>query len=257
MPLPRNRLDSGLADGDPGLICYLPLGDPLAPGDAADRYVAAGVDVIEIGIPVPHPYLDGSSVRDSMARALAAGMTVDRAAQETARLRERYPSQAMVWVTYGPAVDEDSLVTLAARAGVDGVLFPEPARYFSGLARRLRDVDVHHLHFLHRDASDAEVEQARASGGYVMLQAIHGQTGTGRPDEPLPDSRAQIARLRAAGVTAPIALGVGISTAAHVRQAVAMGADAVIVGTAVLNAALAGPETLDALLRDLRAVEDP
>lgn len=247
------RLDRRLAERRPGLICYLPLGDPRAAGDAADRYVAAGVDVLEIGVPVPNPYLDGAVVRDSMARALHAGTTIERVAEQTARLRERYPDQAMVWMTYGPIVREEHLVALAAAAGVDGVLFPEPARHFADLARRFAEVDVHLLHFLPRDPSELDVVQARTSGGYVMLQAVEGQTGSGRQRARLPDSRSQIGRLRAAGVRTPVALGVGISTPAQVRQALAMGADAVIVGSAVLRAALRGPGPLDALLARLRA----
>lgn len=250
---PRNRLDRGFSSGGPGLICYLPLGDPLAVDGLADRYVEAGVDVLEIGVPVPNPYVDGAKVRSSMARALAAGMTPQRAAEEIARLRDRFPEQAMVWMSYGSAVDQTELVALAASARVDGVLFPESARHFHDLAGWLLDDDIHLLHYLPRDAPDVDVEQARGSGGYLMLQAVGGLTGVSRADAPLPDSRPLMEQIRASGVQTPIALGIGLSTAEHVHQAVDMGADAVIVGSAVLDAARLGPGELDGLLRQLRA----
>jgi tryptophan synthase alpha subunit len=247
-----NRLDRGFASGGPGLICYLPLGDPLAVDALAERYVEGGVDVLEIGVPAANPYLDGPLVRASMARALAAGMTLERIAEETARLREQYPEQAMIWMGYGAWTAEDDVVRLAAATGVDGVLFPEPARWFTRMQERLAAADVHLLQFLLRDAGPLDVEHARTAGGYLMLQAVGGATGTGTPDGRLPDSSGLIQRIREAGVRAPIALGVGISTPDQVRAAVGMGADAAIVGTTVLQAALDGADPLRRTLRELR-----
>ena len=251
-----NRLDRGFASGGPGLICYLPLGDPAAVGDLAERYVEAGVDVLELGVPAANPYLDGPLVRASMGRALAAGMTFDRIAEETAALRARHPDQAMIWMGYGAWTAEDRVVELAASTGVDGVLFPEPARWFTRMQERLAAVDVHLLHFLLRDAGPLDVEHARGAGGYLMLQAVAGATGTGTPDGALPDSSGLIRRIRDAGVRAPIALGVGISSPEQVRAAIGMGADAAIVGSTVLQAALDGPgalrDTLQALRRAVR-----
>lgn len=247
-----NRLDRGFASGGPGLICYLPLGDPLAVGDLAERYIEAGVDVLEIGVPAANPYLDGALVRASMARALAAGMTLERIAEQTAELRRRHPEQAMIWMGYGAWTAEDDVVALAAATGVDGVLFPEPARWFTRMQERLAAVDVHLLQFLLRDASPLDVLHARTAGGYLMLQAVAGATGTGTPDGELPDSSGLIQRIREAGVRAPIALGVGISSPEQVRSAIAMGADAAIVGSTVLRAALDGAGALGETLRALR-----
>lgn len=252
----NNRLDLGFSSGGPGLICYLPLGDPEAVRDLAERYIEAGVDVLEIGVPAANPYLDGPVVRKSMQRALAAGTTLEVVAEETAALRERHPHQAMIWMGYGAWTAEDRVVELAAATGVDGVLFPEPARWFSRMQKRLAEVGVHQLHFLLRDAGPLDVEHAGTAGGYLMLQAVDGATGSGTPDGMLPDSTGLIRRIRSAGVTAPIALGVGISSPDQVREAVAMGADAAIVGSTVLEAALngAGPlrETLGALRNAVR-----
>jgi len=58
--------------------------------------------------------------------------------------------------------------------------------------------------------------------------------------------------LRAAGVTAPIVLGFGVSSGEHARAAVAHGADGIVVGSAALRAALEGAHELAALLKDLR-----
>ena len=247
-----NRLDDAFARERPALICYLPLGDPAVPADLADVYVECGVDVLEIGVPAPNPYLDGPAIRDSMDRARAAGVDPRSAAELTARLRERHPDQAAVWMSYGSLVEADELVALARRAEVDAMLFPEPARHFEPLGQALSGAGVHLLHFLSYELPPVDVVAAQSSGGYLMLQAIPGVTGSWSKRTPLPDGRERIDRLRAAGVDTPIALGVGISTPRQAAQAVAMGADGVIVGSTMVERGLRGRAALRRQLRELR-----
>lgn len=247
-----NRLDDVFARARPALICYLPLGDSAVPADLVELYVECGVDVLEIGVPAPNPYLDGPLIRDSMDRARAAGVDPRTAAELTARLRERHPDQAAVWMSYGSLVEADELVTLARRAEVDAMLFAEPARHFEPLAQALSGAGVHLLHFLSYELPPVDVAAARVSGGYLMLQAIPGVTGSWSRRTPLPDSRERIDRLRAAGIDTPIALGIGISTPRQASQAVAMGADGVIVGSTMVERALRGRDTLRRYLRELR-----
>ena len=58
MDTPSTGIDSLTArftPGRPAVVCYVPLGDPLAPAsDLLDAYADAGVDVLEIGIPTAH-----------------------------------------------------------------------------------------------------------------------------------------------------------------------------------------------------------
>jgi tryptophan synthase alpha chain len=251
---PPNRIDSVFARSRPALICYLPLGDPAIGFELPDIYAGAGVDVFEIGVPGGDPVLDGPTIADSLARAEQAGITPARAAESIASWREALPDQAMVWMTY-PADGAGALVDAAAAAGVDGVLFPAPARRFPVLSRQLERRGVHFVHFLSHDPTLREVREAAAKGsGYVMLQAAPGRTGT--RTGPLPDSAWLIDDLRRLGLEAPIALGIGVSEPEQAQAAIRMGADAVIVGSATVEACLAGPEALASFLRSLREALD-
>ena len=243
-----SRIDAALARGRPGLICYLPLGDPVLGTDAAALYAAAGVDVLEVGIPGGRPSYDGPTIASSLRRALDAGTTLARAGKLLADIRSALPQQAIVAMTY-PQYDLRRYREFAAAAGIDGLLFPAPAQRFVALAAELEAVGVDLIHFLRYEPSDAEVAGAVTARGYVMLQASPGASGT---QTDVPDRSAAIGLLRARGVRAPIALGIGISTAQQARAAVAMGADAVVVGSAVVEAAVRGPRELDAILRSLR-----
>jgi tryptophan synthase alpha chain len=249
-----NRLDAVFARRRPALICYLPLGDPAVDFELPAVYAEAGVDVFEIGVPGGDPVLDGPTIADSLARAEGASVTSSCAADTIAAWREALPNQAMVWMTY-PSDGAGALVDAAAAAGVDGVLFPAPARRFPVLSRQLERRGVHFVHFLSHDPALRDVREAAAKGsGYVMLQATPGLTGTRAG--PLPDSAWLIDDLRRLGLEAPIALGIGVSEPEQAQAAIRMGADAVIVGSATVEACLAGPEALASFLRSLREALD-
>jgi len=249
---PGNRLDRALEQRRPALIGYLPLGDPAMPRGLAELYVKGGIDVLEIGLPVPNPYLDGTTIRESMRRVSEANIGAHELSGLTARLRRRHPAQAIVWMTYGPAMRADELVRLAGRASIDGVLFVEPARYFGGLSSQLEALGVHLLHFLARELSEPDVAAARHSGGYVMLSATAGVTGAGHGRRKLPDSTPLIQRLRGAGVSTPVALGIGIHSPAQARDAVEMGADAVVIGSELVRQAAVGRSAVAEYLAALR-----
>ena len=250
--LPGNRLDRALEQRRPTLIGYLPLGDPAMPRGLAELYVKGGVDVLEIGLPVPNPYLDGTTIRESMRRVSEANVGARELAGLTARLRRRHPGQPMVWMTYGPVMRAEELVRLAGRASIDGVLFVEPARYFGDLSSQLVALGVHLLHFLARDLPEPDVAAARQSGGYVMLPATAGLTGAGDARRKLPDSTQLIHRLRRAGVSTPVALGIGIHSPAQAKDAVEMGADAVVIGSELVRQAAVGRSAVAEYLGELR-----
>lgn len=62
--------------------------------------------------------------------------------------------------------------------------------------------------------------------------------------------------LREAGVTAPLAVGFGIASPDQAREAVELGANGVVVGSALVEAALAGEDAVRRLLGSLREALD-
>ena len=205
-------------------------------------------------MPGADPVLDGPTVSDSLTRAATAGTTAAAASDAIASWRTALPDTAVVWVTY-PAGEPGALVDLVAASAADGLLFPQPAARFPILARHLARRGVHFLQLLAHDPTVRQAERAARDGrGYVMLQAAPGLTGT-KPGT-LPDSSVAIRALRTLGVTAPIALGIGISTPEQARAAISMGADGVVVGSATVEAAQRGRRELTSFLGSLRRALD-
>jgi tryptophan synthase alpha chain len=251
----RNRIDAVFEGGRRALICYLPLGDPRVTGEAARIYAECGVDVLEIGVPGAYPYLDGPTIADSLRRAADAGVTADSAADLIAAHRQELADTAMVWMTYPDTAAPEPLLDAVARSGVDGMLFPASARRFGAFAHELERHGVHFIHFLRYDPGVREIAlAARSSRGYVMLQATTGVTG--RQNGRLPDSAAVIEAVRRLGLRTPIALGIGVSSPGRVREAVEMGAQGVIVGSATVEAGLEGERALATFIRSMREALD-
>jgi len=231
----------------PLLICYLPVGDPAAASATAAVYVDCGVDVIEAGLPVRHPVLDGPEVAESMARAIDAGIYGQAGADLLATQLERAGTPPAVWMSYCTE-PSDAYLTTVVGSGAGGVLLPDAEP--SSLTAAVRRHGLCSIPFLDHKPRAEQVRAAASAEAYVMVAAACGVSGA-RPTIGV-DNREILTRLRASGITAPLTLGFGITQEGHARRAIDLGADGVIVGSACLRAARAGAHDLRALLRGLR-----
>jgi tryptophan synthase alpha chain len=232
------------------LAAFFPLADPLAPIDLLDVYAGEGVDYVEFGWPANNPYLDGPDVRDAMKRAgardpgaaliSACGMLAGHGAGPRALLMAYAEPEH-------PVLADPSLL-----GAIDALLVVAPAgdaiRICMETLARASGVGV--SSFLALPLAEADIAAAARADGYVMLQAAPGVTGPRTALDPANATR--IGTLRASGIAAPILLGFGISNGAQARAAMDLGADGVVVGSAVLRAALQGHSVLALCLKDLR-----
>lgn len=256
-----NRLDARFKSlketNEKALVCYFPLGDPVAgnPLALATRYEAAGVDVLEMGLPWSDPTLDGPTIRASMARALAAGVTPWEYFRSVAAIREKFPDLALEVMTYPGWVDalgENGFARMCHEAGVDAVMV-------GGLAEEHRPVleealETHGIHLLRfapfaltSETVEVLVQKAR---GYVFVQAKPGVTGVGSVVHP--EVQTSLATLRSAGVKVPLVAGFGLGTPAQVRQVCEWGADGVVVGSAVVEHIIGGLDRASDYLTQLK-----
>lgn len=236
-------------------VAYLPVGDPLM-GDTlevAGWYSEARVTVFELGMPHSNPCLDGPVVAASMARSLEATSYEGRLASIDA-LHQAYPQVLLQVMTYAQELSDrgyERALKEFSEIGVGAVLLPDLA---SSQREELRSLchsyDIVLLSFSPFEPTEQTLADLVAhQEGYIFQQACPGKTGVrqGVSDQ-LADT---IARLRQEGVTAPICAGFGISCAEDIQRYCAMGADGVIVGSALLEAAR--QHTLRTYLKELRA----
>lgn len=221
------------------LIAYIVAGDPDRDTTLAviDALTAAGVDLIELGIPYGDPLADGPTIAAAAQRALRGGMRFGDSLDIVARARER-GAAPLLFFTYVNPVDRfgaERFAREARAAGAVGAIVPDvPLEELDAFAPPLRAAGLALPLLIAPTTPEARAARiAAASSGFVYLVSRLGVTGARREPD-VAWAAASVIRLRAT-TQLPLAVGFGISTAA---QAAAVGAvaDGVIVGSALIDA---------------------
>jgi tryptophan synthase alpha chain len=195
----------------------------------------AGADLIEIGVPYSDPVADGPTIQKASARALTAGITLDKIFRLVEEIRGKCQVPLIMMTYYNPiyVTGVENFIKKAAAAGVDGLIIPdlpvEEAGHLSEVAERsgLRTI------FLVAPTSTSErIEKiAGISRGFIYCVSVTGVTGARKEvSEGLEDF---LKRIRLS-TELPLAVGFGISGPETARQA-AEYADGVIVGSALIQ----------------------
>ncbi|MET0783076.1 tryptophan synthase subunit alpha [Orlajensenia leifsoniae] len=246
----RTRVDAGSG----ALIGYLPVGFPSlgASVDAAVALVENGVDVLEMGLPYSDPVMDGPVIQAATQRALADGFRLRDGFTAVKAITEQVSAPVLIMTYWNPVVQYgvDRFADDLAAAGGAGLITPdlipdEAAPWLSASER----VGLDRVFLAAPSSTDARLHQAvEASRGFVYAVSTMGITGA-RSDVDAA-ARTLVARLRDAGATSTC-VGIGISTAAQVREVLEY-ADGAIVGSALVKAlAEGGIEAVGALAAEL------
>jgi tryptophan synthase alpha chain len=245
-----------------GVVPYITAGDPNL-GMTYELLLAlarGGATAIELGVPFSDPMADGPVIQRACERALAGGVRL-RDVIEVAGRAARATGVPIVLFSYLNPLLRYGLAKLAedaARAGVGGVLVTDlPAESAQGFWQALRGRGLDLVSLVAPTSSEARIAQIAASAsGFLYAVSVTGVTGV--RTELSADVRSLLERVRR--VTGlPVAVGFGISTPSQAREAWAQGADAVVVGSAIVRtieeAGAAAPEKVERLLRDLLAAQ--
>lgn len=221
----------------PGIVAYLTAGDPdlATTREIALAAIDNGAEVIELGVPFSDPLADGPVIQRASERSVARGTRLSDVLALAKELRAARPDFGLVIFSYlNPVIrmGMTQFCTAAKDAGVDGVLLTdmiveEAAEYLS----EMRANNLAPIFLAAPTSSDARLRAiAKVSKGFVY--AISRVGITGKQDAISSDAADLVARLRQL-TDLPIAVGFGISTAAHVEM-VGGFADAAVVGSALV-----------------------
>ena len=229
-------------DGRKALIPYVTAGYPFADitPELMHGMVAAGADVIELGVPFSDPMADGPVIQKAGEAALAMGVGTKQVLAIVAAFRQTDSTTPVVLMGYANPVERyngvhgaGSFVRDAAAAGVDGLLVVDyPPEECEDFAAELRAVGIDLIFLLAPTSTDARMAQvARIATGYVYYVSLKGVTGAGNLDTEAVGK--MIPRIRE-HVKVPVGVGFGIRDA-RTAQAVGSAADAVVIGTKILQ----------------------
>ncbi len=224
-------------EGRKAFMAYLTAGDPDLETTAKliSALEAAGVDIVEIGVPFSDPTADGPAIQAASQRALKRGVTLKKILVMIAGLRRISEIPIVLFGYYNPILSygPERFAADAAASGVDGILVvdlpPEEADELRQYA------DPAGIDFITLIAPTTDPRRARkilrSATGFVYYISVTGVTGTAVPKPD--DVRRDVKRLKE--MTAlPVAVGFGISTPAQAAT-IAPLADGVVVGSALVR----------------------
>jgi tryptophan synthase alpha chain len=243
-----NRIEATFARlraaGRTALIPYVTTGDPslAATPDIMSALVAAGADVIELGVPFSDPMADGPVIQRASERALAQGVGLVDVLGVVRDFRKGDDTTPIVLMGYANPIEAMGLAAFAQQAsaaGVDGVIVVDyPPEEAGDFVAALAPGNIAPIFLVSPTTTDARVQAIAAlARGYVYYVSLKGVTGATNIDA------AEVARKLAAirrYVKVPVGVGFGIRDAAS-ALAIAAHAEAVVIGTRLIQEIENGP----------------
>jgi tryptophan synthase alpha chain len=237
------------AEGRSALIGYLPAGFPTpeAGVELINAMVAAGVDIVEVGLPYSDPLMDGPDIQAAVDLALRAGTTTDVVLDTVEQITTA--GATAVVMSYWNPIERYGVERFAARlaaAGGHGVITPDLTPEEAGpwiAATAAEGLD--RVFLVAPSSSDERIATvAGVTSGFLYAASTMGVTGA----RSHVSSAAPVLVGRSRALTdLPIAVGLGVSTGAQARE-VARYADGVIVGSAFVRRILQAPDQTAAVL---------
>ena len=242
-----NRIDStfesAAADSRLVLAPYVTVGYPTrdAAIELALAYVAAGADMLEIGMPFSDPIADGPTVQAASQIALDGGVRLTDALTLIERVREhtQIPLLPMGYANPFMQFGYPTLAREVSAAGADGLIVPDV------LPEHAADIEAagerHGLHLIRFAAPTTPTKRLATIGagarGFIYCVSVTGVTGSrAELSDTLP---AYLARVGQA-TEIPRVVGFGISKPEHLRSLRGR-AEGAIVASALIDIVQSSP----------------
>jgi len=238
------------AKGKKAFVSYIMAGDPDF--DTSLEIVkglpAAGVDVIELGLPFTDPMADGPTIQLAGQRALGAGMTLQRTLDMAREFRKTDDTTPIVLMGYyNPIYNRgvDRFLVDAKEAGIDGMIVVDlPPEEDSELCIPAQAAGLNFIRLATPTTDDARLPKVlQNTSGFLYYVSINGITGAAEAEAA--DVGPEVARIKAQ-TNIPVIVGFGINTPDK-AEAVAKVADGAVVGSAIVSRIAAGDSVADVL----------
>ena len=254
MAAPQTRIDTTFARlkalRKKAFVTYIMAGDPDIATSLAimQGLPAAGVDIIELGLPFTDPMADGPTIQFAGQRALDGGMTLDRTLQMVRDFRAGDDSTPIVLMGYYNPIHSrgvDLFLVQARAAGIDGLIIVDlPPEEDAELCLPAQAAGLNFIR-LATPTTDAKrlPKVLTNTSGFVYYVSITGITGAAAAQST--DVGPEVARIKAS-TTLPVIVGFGITTPEAAR-AIAAVADGCVVGSAIVKLIGAGRPVAEVL----------
>ncbi len=239
----KTRIDARFAklkqEGRSALVTFVTAGDPDfdASMDIINGLGGAGADVIELGMPFTDPMADGPAIQASSLRALANGQNMIKTLEMVRLFRQQDNETPIVLMGYYNPIyiyGSERFLADAKKAGVDGLIIVDlPPEEDSELCLPALEAGLNFIRLATPTTDEKRLPTVLTNtSGFVYYVSVLGVTGTKAPD--VSNVSEAVAKIKA-HTELPVAVGFGVRTAEQ-AGAIAMGADGVVVGSALVEA---------------------
>lgn len=220
-------------------VGYICAGDPDYETSLAvlKAMPAAGVDIIELGVPFLDPAGDGIIIEAAGKRAIASGMSLRKTLKMVADFRKSDKKTPLILMSYYNPILKFGLNKIfaeAAKSGVDGFLIvdlplEEEQEITAEIARHKLDL----IRLIAPTTSqDRSKKIAKSAGGFLYLISLLGVTGTALAEPK--ENKKNLQNLRQVS-DLPIIVGFGIQTPNQAQAFSKIGVDGVVIGSAIVR----------------------
>ena len=243
-------------EGRAGLVAYVMASDPDHETcfEILRGLPAAGADVIELGFPFTDPMADGPSIQKAALRALKAGGSLKHTLELARRFRETNADTPLILMGYANPIESmgyDAFAQAMKTSGADGAIIVDlPPEEDAPLRAAFDANDLSIIRLATPTTDNNRLTKVLAgASGFLYYVSVAGVTGANAATSV--EVRSAVERLKRA-TSLPIAVGFGVREPEAAR-AIAVNADAVVVGSAFVDEIAAGPAP-QAVERVLRKV---
>jgi len=222
------------------LIAYTVVGYPDVKGtlSVVRGLIKGGADIIELGLPFSDPLADGPVIQNATHLALTKGITTTKFFDIVKKIRKE-TDLPLVLMTYTNLLFRqgyDRFISRAKKAGIDGFILPDmPVEEAKQYLDAIHKYNTDAIFLASPNTSKERIKKIiRASSGFLYLVSVYGTTGIQQEIKQYTINAIRNAKKISNGKI-PIAVGFGISSPAQARNFVKIGADAIIVGSAILR----------------------
>jgi tryptophan synthase alpha chain len=222
----------------PLLVAFTVAGDPDYETSLGiiKEMAESGAEIIELGLPFSDPVADGPVIQSADIRAMDAGMNADRLFELVKDFRKEKDTPVVI-LTYVNLIMNRGISQFyadAASAGINGVVIADvPFEESEPFVKAAQECGIAPIMMVSPTTTDERLSRiVSKAAGFIYLVAVMGVTGARTGVE---HSAVNLLDRVKAKTNVPVAPGFGISTPEQIQEWAKHGADAVIVGSAIVR----------------------
>jgi tryptophan synthase alpha chain len=239
-----SRIQNKFADlersGQKALVTYVMVGYPSHKESlsAVRGLIEGGADIIELGFPFSDPLADGPVIQHASTISLEKGTKMAQFLDLVKQIRKesQIPLVLMTYTNILYHKGYEKFFKLAKEAGLDGIITPdmtveESKEYLKAAKKSHLDT----IFLVSPNTSRSRLTRiVKQTTGFLYLVSVFGTTGVQNKIQKYTIDALKETRKIAKG-RIPVGIGFGISTPDDIKSYVKYGADAIIVGSALIK----------------------